>query len=197
MDTTLPTGQAGRLLALAVTIAVLALVWLAAAAPLIDWHAERAERLQQQRTLALRMEALTQTLPELRQMASGGATQGTVGPEAASLLDGATDAVAAASLQQLVQDMASRAGAGLSSAETLPVTQAGAYRRIGLHVSVSAPWTVLIKLFQSVALASPRMLVDDLQVHGQHFVVQPPDPPLDAGFTIFAFRAGVAPAPAR
>jgi general secretion pathway protein M len=192
MNTTLPTGQAGRLLALGLTFIVLALVWLAVASPLIEWHSERAERLDQQRTLERRMEALTERLPELRQAASAGARAGGTGPAAASLLEGATDAVAAASLQQLVQDMATRAGATLSSAETLPVTQTGSYRRIGLHVSVNAPWSVLIRLLQAIDSAAPRMLVDDFQVHGTHSVVQPPDPPLDAGFTVFAFRSGAA-----
>ena len=88
----------------------------------------------------------------------------------------------------------------MASAETLPATQmpttqAGAYRRIGLHVSLSAPWTVLARLLQSIERASPRMLVDDLQLHAARMVAAPPDPPLEAGFTVFAFRAGAAPAP--
>lgn len=198
MNVTLPTGNAGRFLALGITCIVLALAWLAVVSPLIEWHASRDERLVRQRTLARRMEALVQTLPELRKAASAGSKSGQeAGPEAANLLDGATDAVAAAALQQRVQDMAAKAGASLSSAETLPVVQTGAYRKIGLHISVAAPWPVLIGLLQAVESASPRMLVDDLQVHGTHFVVSPPDPPVDAGFTVFAFRTGVSAGTAR
>jgi general secretion pathway protein M len=110
-----------------------------------------------------------------------------------SLLDGATDAVAAAALQQRVQDMATRAGATLTSAETLPATQTGAYRRIGLHVSLNAPWAVLARLLAAVDQGTPRMLVDDLQLHGARLVARPADPALDAGFTVFAFRAAAPP----
>lgn len=197
MNTTLPTGRIGVLLALAIAVGGLALVWLAVAAPLFEWHAERADRLDQQRALLRRMEALVRTLPELRYAASDETHQGTAGLAAVRLLDGPTDAVAAASLQQMVQDMAARVGVSLASAETLPATQAGAYRRIGLRVSVKARWSVLIGLLQAVAQGSPRMLVDDLQIHGPHFVDPPLDPPLDTGFIVFSFRAGVAPASGR
>ncbi len=186
---TLPTGRAGRMLALGITLIVVLAAWFAVAAPLLDWHAERAELLDQRRALARRMAEVAATLPQLRQSEAAG---GAKGPAPATLLEGASDAVAAASLQERVQEMAGRAGAALTSAETLPATQAGAYRRIGLHVTLSASWTVLVKLLQSIEEASPRMLVDDVQLHGARMVAAPPDPPLEAGFTVLAFRAAVA-----
>ncbi len=205
----LPTGRTGRLLALAVTLLILAAGWFAIGSPLVAWHADRAELLDQRRLLARRMAGIAQSLPELRQTAgagvaspglgspslasSGSASSGAAAP--ASLLDGATDAIAAAALQQLVQDMAGRAGASLATAETLPPVQAGTYRRIGLHVSLNAPWSVLMRLLLAIGQAAPRMLVDDLQVHAPRLVVQPEDPPLDAGFTVFAFRPAPATAP--
>jgi general secretion pathway protein M len=192
MNATLPTGQAGRLLALGLTAIVVALLWLGVASPLIAWHDERAERLEQRQILADRMAMLARSLPSLREAAAQAAPPGSGAAASGSLLEGASDAVAAASLQQLVQDMATRSGATLASAETLPATQAGAYRRIGVHVALQATWPVLIHLLQSVAAASPRMLVDDLQLHATHSVQQPPDPPLGAGFTVYAFRAGEA-----
>ncbi len=179
------------MLALGITFILLLVVWFAVASPLLDWHAERAERLDQRRALAGRMAQVAATLPQLRQSEAAG---GARGPAPATLLDGASDAIAAATLQERVQEMAGRAGAALTSAETLPATQAGEYRRIGLHVTLSASWTVLVKLLQSVEQASPRMLVDDLQLHGPRMVAAPPDPPLEAGFTVLAFRAGTAPA---
>jgi general secretion pathway protein M len=200
MGAALPGGPAGRWLALGIALIALALLWLGMAAPLLDWHAARAERLEQRAMLARRMTSLARDLPALRAAASGRPAEG---PTGGALLEGATDAVAAASLQQRVQDMAAQAGASLSSVETLPASQIGsngasangasAYRRIGVHVALNASWTVLIGLLRQIEAASPRMLVDDLQVHAGHSVTPPPDPPLDAGFTVFAFRAASSP----
>jgi hypothetical protein len=41
----LPTGRNGQLLALGLTILVLAAFWLGVVMPVIDWHGERAEAL--------------------------------------------------------------------------------------------------------------------------------------------------------
>ena len=185
----LPTGRAGSLLALGLALIVLLTAWFAVAAPLLDWYAERGARLDQRLVLARRMAALAATLPRLRQAEAGAATSG-IAPS--MLLEGATDAVAAATLQERVQDMARQAGVSLASAETLPATPAGAYRRIGLRVSLSGPWPVLVTLLEQVEQASPRMLLDDLQLHGPRMVAPPPNPPLEAGFTVFAFRAPIA-----
>jgi general secretion pathway protein M len=171
-----------------VTICVLATVWIGVVTPLIDWYADRAERLEQRRALAGRMDVIAGGLPGLRQVAAT-----TVKPGSGSaLLDGATDAVAAAALQQVVQDLAERSGASIASAETMPATQVGAYRRIGLHVSMKAPWPDLIRLLLAVEQAEPRMLVDDLHVRGPRPGVQPVDPPLDTTMTLFCFRPGTA-----
>lgn len=190
-----PTGPAGRMLALGLTLIMLASVWFAAASPLIGWYRDRASDLEQRRVLLRRMIAVAQTVPALRLDVSRAPRAGAspTGASGSGLLEGATDAVAAAALQQRVQDMATRAGATLTSAETLPATQTGAYRRIGLHVSLNAPWAVLVRLLQAVEQGTPRMLVDDLQLHGARLVVRPADPPLDAGFTVFAFRAAAPP----
>lgn len=143
------------------------------------------QTLAQRRMLADRMEELVQALPALRRRAD---TAVSTGLAATSLLQGSNDAVAGAALQGRVQDMAQRAGASLSSVETLPAAPAGAYRRIGLHVSLVATWPVLVGLLQSVEQARPRMLVDDLQLHGSHILLRSTALPLTASFTVYAFR---------
>ena len=128
----LPTGRRGRLLALGLTFAVLGALWVAVAAPLIEWHALRAEQVQARRALARRMAEIAETLPELRDQARVAAASGRASGEAT--LDGASDAIAAATLQGRLQEMAARAGAPLTSAEALPGEAAGAWRRIGVRV---------------------------------------------------------------
>lgn len=196
MAVNLPDGRGGQTLAAALTLAVLAGVWFAVAAPLLDWHAQRAESVAQRGTVARRMAEVADTLPDLQRR---GSVQAATAP-AASLIGGETDAIAAADLQQRVQEMATRAGAALSSTEVLSAVQLGGYRRIGLRVSTVATWATLVQMLQSIGQAAPRMLVDDLQLRGQRLVAPLPDPPLDASFTVLAFRAAlpaVAPPAAR
>src|SRR6478672_4460952 len=102
----LPTGRRGQLLELGLTLAVLGGAWAGIAAPLLDWHALRAD--------------------QVRRVAAPGR------PAEGAVLDGASDALAAAALQGRLQEMAARAGAPLSSAEALPGEAAGTWRRIGV-----------------------------------------------------------------
>lgn len=183
MRNALPTGRPGRLLAAGITLIAIVLVWFAAAAPLLRLFAENAETLAQRRMLYSRMANLADRLPALQAQAA----PAIVAP--VQVIDGGTDAVAGAALQQNVQEMAVRAGATLSSTEALPAVPVPGYRRVGLRVSLNAPWPVLIRLLQAIEQSNPRMLVDDLQVHGVRMLTPPADPPLDAGFTILAFRA--------
>ena len=181
----LPTGRPGRLLALGITLLVLGLAWFAAVAPLIDWYRDRSENLARRRTYAQHMADLAAQLPALRQRA---ASLGNSGPAASAVLRGASDAIAGAELQELVQAMASRENVTLTSTETLPVVAAGAYRRIGLRISLSAPYAVVVRLLQAIAEASPRMLVDDVELQGSLLLNRPADAPVDAHLTVLAFR---------
>ncbi len=188
MATSLPDGRRGQLLAVALGVVVIAAVWVGVVAPVIGWLQEQSERLGQRQVLAQRMAELAATLPALQSRA---AARHVTGPAPSAVLDGNTDAVAGATFQQLLQQMAIGAGAYLSSVEVLPAEAVDGYRRIGLHVAVSAPWPVLLQLLQSVEQASPPMLVDDLRLH------EPPlhnaALPMDVSFTLLAFRGGAAP----
>ena len=187
----LPTGLAGRCAALGLLFVLLWAAWLAVVDPLAAWYADRAERLDQRRALSLRMTSLAASLPALeRQLAD----RAGAGPVAGALFAQPSDAVAAASLQQRLQEMASGVGASLSSTEVLAAEPVGAYHRIRVRVALSGSWPVLVSLFQVVAGSSPQMLVDDVQLRSTPVVVGRDTPPLDASFTVLGFRAsdGVA-----
>jgi general secretion pathway protein M len=185
MAASLPDGRRGRALATALGLVVAAAIWAAMVEPLISWHAYQAQRLEQREALERRMEALAATLPSLQARAAARTEKG---PVSSAMLQGETDAVAGAALQQMVQEMASAAGTSLSSIEVLPAETIGGYRRIGLHVALAAPWPVLVHLLQSIEAATPPMLVDDLRLQG------PPMGnaalPMDTSFTVLVFRAG-------
>jgi general secretion pathway protein M len=180
------TGPRGRALALLGLLLAAGTVWLCIIMPLLACYQAGAELLQQQTTLADRMEQTAATLAALRQQA---ALQAGTPAAAGATLPGTSDAVAGATLQEQVEAMATQAGATLASVETLPAEPAGAWRRIGLRVALAAPWAVLIRLLEALDLASPQMLADDLHVHATPIDVrQPLSVPVQASFTITAFR---------
>jgi general secretion pathway protein M len=189
MATTLPTGPQGRALALGLVFLAAIIVWLGVAEPLIDLYDGEAAKLVQRTALADRMALLSAELPGLKTTAAAlPANNG------AATFEGATDALAGATLQSQIQSLAGTAGAQLSSMESLTAEPAGPYRRIGVKLSISAPLPVLAQLLAQIQQARPPMLVDDLQIHGSP--IQLPGintSALDIGFTVYGFRAGSAP----
>jgi general secretion pathway protein M len=195
MALALPEGPSGRAMALGLTAIVLAAAWLAAGQPLLDAYADRADELERRSALAARMADIAASLPELQREAAAQSTDRT--PVSATL-EGASDALAGAALQSLVESMSHSAGARLTSTEALPAEQVGAYRRVALRVTVDSTWPVLVKLMQAIERATPRMFIDDLQIHAQPAAEKTREPPLDISFTVLAFRAatsGDAPPP--
>jgi hypothetical protein len=187
MNVALPTGTTGRALALALLTLLAMLAWFAAVDPLLEWHARRAEALAHKQTLLPRLEALAASLPEWRRAQAESASRAGARP---SLLEGGTDAVAAAALQGRVQAMASQAGARVTSMEILAAEARGPYRRIAVRVAAEGQLPELLELLRAVGDAAPRMLVDAVQLNGPNAQATTDTPPIAASFTVLAFRAG-------
>jgi hypothetical protein len=189
MKRSLPKGRTGQLLALGLTLLAFAVLWLGIVTPLIDWHTDRAAALAHQEMLTQRMEALAAALPSLQEeakaVAAGGAGE-------AALLDGDNDSMASASLQERLQAMFMQAGVQLNSVETLPGDDAGAYRRIGLRLSFNASWPVLMTLLKEMHVASPALLVDELQLTPALHRISTAPGSFDVACAIFAFRSASA-----
>lgn len=188
-----PSGLAGRALALVLTASVLLVAWAGIVAPVLDWYADRTETLRRQDALAQRMAALVDRLPALQQAAEG--TGQAAGPAPETLLPGATDSLAAASLQQRLDELAAAAGARIGSEEILPARPAGDFRAIAVRVTLTAPWKSVIGLLQAMGNAEMPMMADDMQLRGPIAAAsaRDPDQPIDATFTVSAYR--LAPAP--
>ncbi|WP_171616309.1 type II secretion system protein GspM [Roseicella sp. DB1501] len=192
MTLALPEGRAGSALAVLLLGGALLMLWLVGAAPLLARHAAAEDALRQRRALQHRLEAVAASLPLLQERAALVPDSGEAAP---ALLEGGTDAVAGASLQQAVRRMAGEAGATLFSVETLPAQPSGAYRRIGLRLSLAAPWPVLMQLLQAIGQARPRMAVDDLDLRQTQLRTGTEEALLNASLTLYAFRGGDEPAP--
>ena len=192
MTISLPTGRTGQSLALGLPILALAALWLGVAMPLIEWHGDRTASLIRLSALADRMEALAAAVPALREQAA--TTAGTGEP---ALLDGDSDSTASASLQERLQAMFLQAGVQLNSVETVPGEAAGTFRRIRLRVSFNASWPVLVALLKDLQLATPMLLVDELQVQPALHRISTAPGTFDVSCSVFAFRSGSAAAGVR
>ena len=189
MGATLPTGIPGRLLALTLAVLAIALMWLSIVTPLLAWHAARADSLVHKQAVLGRMEALAASLPDWERAQAEAAARSPARP---ALLAGNTDALAAATLQGMIQDMASRAGTTINSMEILPAEQRGAYRRISVRVAAEGQYAVLLALWRALASASPHMLVDAIALRGPDARSRTDTPPLSANFIVLGFRAATA-----
>jgi general secretion pathway protein M len=186
---TLPEGRQGQLTALAITLAGAVLLWLAIAAPIIGWYQARAASLAQAQQIAARMTALGRQIPDLRRAVREAGLQNS---SAQLLLPGNSDAVAGANLQSALQTLAATAGTSLDSSELLPAQPTGALRRIGMQVSLTADWPVLIALLQAIGTARPRMIVTTLSLNNTTIAGSGQAPSIAASFTVIGFRAGGA-----
>jgi hypothetical protein len=184
----LPEGARGRVLAVGILLLGLVLLWFGMAAPLLAWHATRQDTLERQALVHDRMRALAEAVPALRKQAAEITDdQGSDGA-----LDGTSDAVAAAGLQQALDDLAKEAGLRIGSAETLPAEPAGAWQAITMRVTLTAPWAPLVQLLRAIAAAPTAMVVDHLQLRPPARNSHDPDWPIEAGFSVTAWRARVA-----
>ncbi len=104
------------------------------------------------------------------------------------MLPGATDAVAAADLQERIQKMASSAGASLTAVETLPATPSGKWHKVTLRISLNAPWPVLMDLLRSIEQSPTRILIDDVHFHSVTVVSHPTVMPIQASMVLYGFR---------
>lgn len=184
---TLPEGRQGQLVAGAMSLAGIIVLWFAIAGPILGWYEQRAAELSQQRHIAARMTAMSEEIPALRKAVSAAGLQDA---GAQLLFPGNSDAVAGANLQTALQNLASNAGTSLDSSELLPAQPTGTLRQIGMQVSVTASWPVLVALLQAIGTARPRMIVNAVTLDNSADAGSGQAPVIAANFTVIGFRAG-------
>jgi general secretion pathway protein M len=189
MIAALPTGPKGQALALGLTLLAVVAIWLGVVAPLLDWQADRDETLRREVALARRMTALVETLPALRDAAAEAAGSAS---KPGALLAGGTDALAAATLQQKLDELATGSGVRIGSEEILPPRADGDYRAVIVRVTLTAPFRGLIALLEAMARAEVPLEADDMRLRGPPVNGRDLDLPIDASFTVSAYRAAGA-----
>jgi general secretion pathway protein M len=200
MALALPTGPRGQMLALGLALLAAIAVWLGVIAPLWGWYDDRAELLRRQRAMAHRMASLVESLPALRRQAetldstvtsSGAANNDT----SAVLLTGANDPVAAASLQQRIEELATQAGVRVGSEEILPAQAEGDLRAIAVRLTLTAPFRSLVGLLLALSRSETPMVVDELLLRGPPGKPGDDDLPIDVSMTVTSYRAAKAETP--
>jgi len=184
----MPTGRRGQLLALSLLLVALGGVYLMVVSPLLGLYAERAVVLENRRMLVPRLRAAADELPSLRarveQLRAAAGTRKIT-------LEGASDAIASATLQSRIEELATSAGATIGSTESLPAEARSGYRRIGLRYVLSGSYETLVKFLARLESATPPVVIDNLHIHG---VLRRPGTPaaagLDAGLDVYAYRDG-------
>jgi general secretion pathway protein M len=189
--TTLPTGRTGQLLALAILCLVLGGIYLLLVSPILDLYSQREATLTDRRMLAPRLSAAAAELPELRarlaELQVAATTRDIV-------IDGASDAIAAANLQSRIEELASSAGVTIGSTEGLAAENRGGYRRIGLRLAISGDYDGIIKLLAAIETTAPPLVLSNVQFHGVlRPTAQAQSSRLDAGFEVYGFRRTDAP----
>nr|WP_294551320.1 type II secretion system protein GspM [uncultured Rhodopila sp.] len=182
----LPTGRRGQALALGVSLLAAAVAWSGIAAPLLDSFQDRADRLRRQQALVQRMESLAAALPALREQAGRAVA---AGRQSGAMLPGASDPLAAAALQQALDEQAAASGVRIASEEILPAQAAGAFRAIAVRVTATASYQSLVALLLALAQAEIPMIADDLALRGPPPNLRDPGLAATASFTVTAYRA--------
>jgi general secretion pathway protein M len=189
----MPDGRRGQFAALALLAVALGVLWVAVAGPLIGRYAELSEQLAGRRLMLAHMEQIVAALPALRREAD---RAGSYAPPASTLLGGTTDAIAGATLQSAIQDMAAAANATLASSEALPSEQQGGFRRIGLRVAVHGDWPALVALLRAVEENPLRLVVSSLELHATAQQQPANTVQIEASFVVQGFRPGTESKPA-
>jgi general secretion pathway protein M len=182
----LPRGLPGRILALALTLATAAALYLSVAAPFLGFYADRASLLSTRELLRDKIVAAAAQLPQLRVQASE--LSATSDAQRATL-PGSSDPIAMANLQNRVGELATSAGATISSTETVPPEIRDYYRRIGLRIVLNGSFESLIAFISGLEASTTPLVVDNLQIHNiQSRAGSSQTARLDAAVDVYGFR---------
>jgi general secretion pathway protein M len=171
------------MLAVALLLAVLALIWFGGVSNLLDLYQERADLIAERSALATRLTQRAATLPELRARTASLAPQVQPPP-----LVGASDAEAAAGLQETLQTLATTANLTIGSIEILPASDDGSYRRIEVRLSITSDYPSLIALLNAIATSTTPLVVTGLDLTGPPRGQPSDTPSIDSVITVAGWR---------
>jgi general secretion pathway protein M len=157
----LPTGLAGRALALGLPAVLLVAFLLGVVMPLTDYWRQLDDEYLQLESTARAGERLIARKDEIAAQIKG--LQAELN-DAVGYLPQAEPAMAAAQVQGSVAELAERASAVVRSTQTLPTTAADGFTSIGFQLSVSGSMLAVKDLLYAIESGRPRLVIDRLTI---------------------------------
>lgn len=157
----LPTGLAGRALALGLPAVLLVAFLLGVVMPLADYWRRLEDEYLQLESTARDGERLIARKDEIAAQIKG--LQAELN-DAVGYLPQAEPAMAAAQVQGSVAELAERSNAVVRSTQTLPTTAADGFTSIGFQLSVSGSMLSVRDLLYAIESGRPRLVIDRLTI---------------------------------
>lgn len=187
-----------RLAALALLFVLGAGIWFAIVSPLVGRFASYRETVEVAEEQGARLQRLAAMTPRLRiQLARVRRDPSMRG----QLLRGASDALAAATLQNRVKQVAGQNGLTLRSVQDLAPAQEDEFRRIGIRVAFEGDVAALDKVFHALETSATLLFLDNVQIRsrsGGRIARKPnraaaPENLLSVRFDVFGYTGGTEP----
>ena len=191
-----PGSPVSRLAAVGLLVLALLAGWTFVVEPLLSGYQTTAEQIERSRNLLERYRRLAAQQPELQRMVDQASQAAAT---SAGYLQGETEALAAASLQEQVRALVDDAGGELRSTQILPLEPAEdgvPARRIGLRLQLGIDLEGLQGLLHSLEASEPYLFLEDVTIRERRMRrrrrnEEEPPPMLDVALGIYGFVRGL------
>ena len=178
------TPLISRLAAVLLLLTVLLGVYTLLVEPIIVGYDATSQDIEEARDQLARFERAAAMRPALlKQIKEFEAQQNALG----YFLRGATDALAAADLQDRVNDLIAGKGGTLQSIQPMPGVEEEGLMRITLRVQMTGTTDTLFDVLYALESGSPVLFIDELDVQNRSSVRAGSDASGDAGILTVAF----------
>ena len=167
-----------RAFAVAILVAIVAAIYYAVAQPLIGTYAANRTAIAQRREILLRYQHAAQELPA-RQQALAALKQQQAKTD--GYLEGSSDTLIAAQIQNRVKALANSAKTELRSSQVLPAEPAGTVKRIAIRDQLSATTAGLLGIFHDLEAQSPSLFLDNVTLQVRPMTLRDRNNPGDGG----------------
>jgi general secretion pathway protein M len=157
----LPTGSAGRLLAMGLLVAMALVFAQFVVAPVWTMHASLGHRLDATRGQLERFQRLASQLSAIRAQVATARDQDLLAP---FLVNAANDALAAVELQDRLKSIALGHEGHILSTRVLQATADGPFERVIVDARLEIPLEGLQDLLHEIESRKPYLFVDELSV---------------------------------
>lgn len=181
-----------RALAVAILIAILAVIYYGVVQPLIDTRTADRAAIAERREVLLRYQRAGQALPARQQQL---AALKQAQSKADGFLEGTSDTLIAAQIQNRVKSLADGAKTELKSSQVLPAEADGKVKRIAIRDQISATTAGLLAIFHDIEAQTPLLFLDNVTLQVRPITLRDRDGPvtgdtIDVQFDVYGYSHG-------